>query len=74
MLATGGPSAEVIGLPMGPGLRMDPYFVEDQPLYKNISVHTGQKAFLECRVRNLAAKRVSITILLNMQRNISAVA
>ena len=59
VLATGGPSAEVIGLPMGPGLRMDPYFVEDQPTSKNLSVHAGQKAYLECRVRNLGAKRVS---------------
>ena len=57
--ATGGPSAEVIGLPMGPGLRMDPYFVEDQPTSKNITVLAGQKAYLECRVRNLGAKRVS---------------
>ena len=57
VLATGGPSAEVIGLPMGPGLRMDPYFVEE-PGEHNLSVHTGQKAYLECRVRNLGAKRV----------------
>lgn len=56
--ATGGPSAEVVGLPLGPGLRMDPYFVEDQPTSTNISVHAGQKAYLECRVRNLGAKRV----------------
>ena len=57
--ATGGPSAEVVGLPLGPGLRMDPYFVEDQPTSTNLSVHAGQKAYLECRVRNLGAKRVS---------------
>eukprot|EP00093_Oithona_nana_P000607 00607.XXX_2260_1001_1 [CDS] Oithona nana genome sequencing. len=47
---------------MGPGLRMDPYFVQEQgenSLSRNLSVHTGQKAYLECRVRNLGAKRVS---------------
>ena len=40
---------------------MDPYFVQEQgenSLSRNLSVHTGQKAYLECRVRNLGAKRV----------------
>eukprot|EP00095_Tigriopus_kingsejongensis_P001964 snap_masked-scaffold594_size129171-processed-gene-0.12 protein:Tk01964 transcript:snap_masked-scaffold594_size129171-processed-gene-0.12-mRNA-1 annotation:"neurotrimin-like isoform x2" len=50
---------------------MDPYFVEEdnlgpagtssgtpQTLMRNISVNVGQSAFLECRVRNLGAKRV----------------
>ena len=60
VLSTGGPSAaaEVIGLPMGPGLRMDPYFVDDPVKTSNLSVHSGQKAYLECRVRNLGAKKV----------------
>ena len=66
VLATGGPSAEVIGLPMGPGLRMDPYFVKEAGIAdnntRNLTVHTGQKAYLECRVRNLGAKRVRIAL------------
>ncbi len=63
--ATGGSS--IVGLPMGPGLRMEPYFAEEDNLrgdtsahlIRNVSVVTGATAFLECRVRNLGAKRVS---------------
>ncbi|TRY67117.1 hypothetical protein TCAL_05876 [Tigriopus californicus] len=72
LTATGGPSANIVGLPLGPGLRMDPYFVEEDnlgppelsssgtfpTLMRNISVNAGQTAFLECQVRNLGAKRV----------------
>jgi len=57
-LATGGPSANVVGLPMGPGVRMDPYFMNDQPVQKNMTLMTGQTAYLECNVRNLGANKV----------------
>jgi hypothetical protein len=57
-LATGGPSANVVGLPMGPGVRMDPYFMDDQPIRKNLTLLTGQTAYLECNVRNLGANKV----------------
>lgn len=73
--STGGPS--VVGLPMGPGLRMGPYFVEEDlgqgieaktrsaengkvVLFRNVSVHAGETAFLECTVRNLGAKKVYV--------------
>ena len=78
VLSTGGPSAHpapapaaaVVGLPMGPQLRMEPYFAEEDlflaghsgrapALTRNVTVTVGQTAFLECRVRNLGAKRVS---------------
>lgn len=66
--ATGGPSAQVVGLPMGPGFRMDPYFAEEDHrqasteglLSKNMTVIAGQTAYLECKVRNLGAKRVRL--------------
>jgi hypothetical protein len=59
-LATGGPSANVVGLPMGPGVRMDPYFMDDQPIRKNMTLLTGQTAYLECNVRNLGANKVKM--------------
>ena len=59
IIATSGPSANVVGIPMGPDLNMDPYFIEGQhTTAKNITVYTGQTAFMECRVRNLGAKQV----------------
>ena len=59
IIATSGPSANVVGIPMGPELKMDPYFIEAQhTTSKNITVYTGQTAFMECRVRNLGAKLV----------------
>ena len=59
IIATSGPSASVVGIPMGPELRMDPYFIEAQhSTFKNITVYTGQTAYMECRVRNLGAKQV----------------
>ena len=77
---TGGPLADVVvGLPMGPELRMEPYFAEEdfyqrpgtaataaansklEPrLSRNITVNSGQTAYLECKVRNLGAKQVRI--------------
>ena len=77
VLSNGGPSADpapvaaVVGLPMGPQLRMEPYFAEEDlylaghsshvpALTRNMTVTVGQTAFLECRVRNLGAKRVSL--------------
>ena len=79
VLSTGGPSADpspaplpaVVGLPMGPQLRMEPYFAEEDlflaghstrapTLTRNVTVTVGQTAFLECRVRNLGAKRVRL--------------
>ena len=85
VLSTGGPSAHpapvahpapaaaVVGLPMGPQLRMEPYFAEEDlflaghsgrapALTRNVTVTVGQTAFLECRVRNLGAKRVSQSV------------
>ena len=60
IIATSGPSANVVGIPMGPELKMDPYFIEGQhTTFKNITVYTGQTAFMECRVRNLGAKQVT---------------
>ncbi|CAB4059348.1 unnamed protein product [Lepeophtheirus salmonis] len=52
----------LVGLPIGPELKMEPYFVA--PSFgshnnRNISVYAGQTAYLDCRVRNLGAKRVS---------------
>ncbi len=57
-----------------PGLRTEPYFAEEDNswrsklpqlevdgqllLGRNLTVTAGQTAFLECRVRNLGAKRV----------------
>ena len=59
IIATSGPSASVVGIPMGPDLKMDPYFIESQHrTYRNLTVFTGQTAFMECRVRNLGAKQV----------------
>lgn len=59
IIATSGPSANVVGIPMGPELKMDPYFIHGQHTNsKNITVYTGQTAFMECRVRNLGAKQV----------------
>ena len=59
IIATSGPSANVVGIPMGPELKMDPYFIEAQhTASRNITVYTGQTAFMECRVRNLGAKQV----------------
>ena len=58
--ATGGPS--VVGLPMGPGLRMEPYFAQEdfnRGLVQNVTVDSGTTAYFECQVRNLGAKRVS---------------
>ena len=60
IIATSGPSANVVGIPMGPELRMDPYFIESHTTSKNISVYTGQTAYMECRVRNLGAKQVMV--------------
>ena len=60
IFATSGPSANVVGIPMGPELKMDPYFIKSDLSYKNISVYTGQSAYMECRVRNLGAKQVII--------------
>ena len=59
IIATSGPSANVVGIPMGPELKMDPYFIEGHngPV-KNITVYTGQTAYMDCRVRNLGAKQV----------------
>ena len=59
IIATSGPSASVVGIPMGPELRMDPYFIEAQhSTFKNITVYTGQTAHMECRVRNLGENLV----------------
>ena len=58
LLATGGPSANVVGLPMGPDFKMDPYFVGGQGQIVNMTAHNGQTAYMECRVRNLGAKQV----------------
>jgi hypothetical protein len=44
---------------MGPGVRMDPYFMDDQPVQKNMTLMTGQTAYLECNVRNLGANKVA---------------
>ena len=61
IIATSGPSASVVGIPMGPDLKMDPYFIESQHrTYRNLTVFTGQTAFMECRVRNLGAKQVHV--------------
>ena len=61
IIATSGPSASVVGIPMGPDLKMDPYFIESQHrTYRNLTVFTGQTAFMECRVRNLGAKQVNV--------------
>ena len=61
IIATSGPSASVVGIPMGPDLKMDPYFIESQHrTYRNLTVFTGQTAFMECRVRNLGAKQVNL--------------
>jgi len=59
LLATGGPSANVLGLPMGPGFKMDPNFVGGSGQIKNMTVHEGQTAYMDCRVQNLGAKKVS---------------
>ena len=49
IIATSGPSANVVGIPMGPELKMDPYFIESQhTTSRNITVYTGQTAFMEC--------------------------
>jgi hypothetical protein len=45
---------------MGPGVRMDPYFMDDQPVQKNITLLTGQTAYFECNVRNLGANKVKL--------------
>ena len=59
IIATSGPSASVVGIPMGPDLKMDPYFIESQHrTYRNLTVFKGTTAFMECRVRNLGAKQV----------------
>ena len=58
---------------MGPQLRMEPYFAEEDlflaghssqapTLTRNMTVTVGQTAFLECRVRNLGAKRVRLRV------------
>jgi len=38
---------------------MDPYFVGGSGQILNMTVHKGQTAYMECRVRNLGAKQVS---------------
>ena len=59
----------MVGLPMSPQLRMDPYFVEEDlylaghsptrpQMVRNVTVTVGDTAYLLCRVRNLGAKRV----------------
>ena len=57
-VTTGGPSANVVGLPMGPGFNMEPYFVGGSGQIVNITVLKGQTARMECRVQNLGAKQV----------------
>ncbi len=69
VLSTGGPLANVVGLPLSPHLRMDPYFAEEDLfvsghsstapiLQRNVTVATGETAFMQCTVRNLGAKKV----------------
>jgi len=58
-VTTGGPSANVVGLPMGPGFNMEPYFVGGSGQIVNMTVLKGQTARMECRVQNLGAKQVS---------------
>ena len=72
----------MVGLPLGPGLRMEPYFAEEDlyvasgmvtasmnglsstaappRLERNLTVNAGQTAFMECRIRNLGAKKVGV--------------
>ena len=71
-------SSSVVGLPLGPEFRMEPYFAEEDHywstmdqeerqrklLTRNVTVHVGETAFLECRIRNLGAKRVRLTFYL----------
>ena len=71
IIATSGPSANVVGIPMGPELKMDPYFIEGQhTTFKNLTVYTGQTAFMQCRVRNLGAKQVRKKFLNILYENI----
>ena len=60
-LATGGPSTNVVGFPISSGVRTDPYFMDDQPVKKNLTLLAGQTAYLECNVRNLGANKVSMS-------------
>ena len=60
--ATRGPSKNDFGIPLGPELKIGPYFMDGSKV-KNITVYTGQTAYLDCPVRNLGAKKV-ITITL----------
>ena len=52
----------VVELPMGTDFRLEPYFAEEHFGGRNITVNTGDTAFMECRVRNVGAKKVCLML------------
>ena len=61
-MATGGVSSHIVGLPIAPEVKMEPYFMDGQPVRRNQTMLAGQTAYLECNVRNLGANKVMMIL------------